>query len=92
MVRISKFCPHSIILLCISAAIIRKEALHGIGGTLRNNCVIYILGLANVVNVSLNSHDNTFSLSLKPVTAGREGGNQSLGWSLGLILHLQTMT
>lgn len=38
----------------------------------------------------MSSHDSTCGLSLKPITAGREGGMQSLGWSLSLIRHLQT--
>lgn len=52
MVRIREFSPLSIIWLCISVAIIRKEVLHGIGGALTNNATIQILGLANMVKIS----------------------------------------
>lgn len=50
--RIREFCPLSIISLRVSAAVIRREVLHGIGGALPNNRGISALGLADVVGVS----------------------------------------
>lgn len=46
------FSPLSIKYLCISVAIIRKEVLYRIGGALTNNCMIQILGLTKMVNIS----------------------------------------